>query len=143
MKCSNINSLQYLPVIYLFRGICQYLPVYCGTRVQQQMVTYFRRFLSRAMFSPPYFRVSFCLFYIRFTTWASALINNVCCLVNGFIHPSEVSNLSCFLKIPKFHFIVSKHFQFFKNTRNLILVSLTKRNLQAKLCSFVEQNSCC
>ena len=136
MKCSNVKSLQYLPFTYLFRRTCQYFPVYRVTKVQQQMVTYFRRFLSRAMFSPSYFTVSFCLSYIKFTT--STLVNNACFVDNGIFQHKERSNLSRFPKIPKFYFIVSKRFQFINNTRNLIFVSFAESNLEANFFSFPE-----
>ena len=33
----NVKSLQYHLFIHMFRSICQYLPIYCVTRVYQQM----------------------------------------------------------------------------------------------------------
>ena len=94
-------------VYYLFRSICQYFLVYCVARVQKQMFIYIR-FLSREMFSPSYFRISFCISYIKFITWASTLINNVCFVDNGVFQHKERSNLSCFPKTPNFYFIVNK-----------------------------------
>ena len=134
----NVQILQYLPIICLFRRICQYFPVYCVTSVQQYMVTYFKRFLSRAMFSISYFRVWFCLSYIKFTTFVSTLINNVCFLDHEVFQRKERFNLTCFTKISKFYFIVSKRFQFVNNTRNLIFVSFAKKNLEANFFSFLE-----
>ena len=127
----NVKILQYLPFIYLFRSICQYFPVYHVAKVQQQMITYFRHFLSRVMYSPSYFSVSFRLSNIKFTTWASTLTNNVCFVDNGVFQQKERSNLSCFPQIPKFYFIVSKRVQLVNNTGNFIFVSFEKRNLEA------------
>ena len=133
-----MKILQYFPFIYLFRSIYQYFPVYYVTRVQQQMVTYSRRFLCRTMLSPSHFLVLFCLSYIKLTTWASTFINNVCFMDKGVFQHKERSNLSHFLKIPKFYFMVSKRFQFVNNKTNLIFVSFAERNLEANFSSFLE-----
>lgn len=45
--------------------ILVYFPVYCVTRIQQQMVTYFIHFLSKAIYSQSYFGFSFLLSYIN------------------------------------------------------------------------------
>ena len=117
----NVKSLRYLPFIHI-----KYFPFYHVTRVHQQMVTYFRHFLSRAMFSPSYFSVWFRFSCIKLTTWASTLINNVCFVGNGVFQHKDRSNFSCFPKIPKFYFIVGKRFLFVNNTKYFIFISLQK-----------------
>ena len=78
------------------------------TRVQELMITYVIRFLRRAMLSPSYFIVLFRLSCIKFTIWASTHINNVCFVHIGVFQHKERSNFSCYSKISKFYFIVSK-----------------------------------
>ena len=106
-----------------FRSICQYFPVYHVAKVEQQMVTYFRRFLKRAMFSPSYLTVLFCFSYIKFTTRASTLVNKVCFVDNRSFNTKRDLTFFLFQKMPKFYFILTKRFQIVSNTRNRIFVS--------------------
>ena len=77
-KFCYIIGLKDLPTVSLMWCRCNYLPVNCVTRVFYKMSSNFTFLvIIRTMFFPPYFCITFCLFYIGFIARTSSLVNYI------------------------------------------------------------------